>query len=87
MRVGAAVRASLVLGAARPCTTTPRAAGRLPGGGRGGGRELDRCARAREPVLIAAGVLAARGRLDIASVLLVAWRGATAGGIIGWLIG
>lgn len=40
-----------------------------------------------EPVLIAAGVLAAKHKLDIASVLLVAWAGATAGGVGGWLIG
>ena len=40
-----------------------------------------------EPVLIAAGVIAARHRLDIGSVLLVAWAAATVGGIAGWLIG
>lgn len=40
-----------------------------------------------EPILIAAGVLAAKHKLDIASVLVVAWAGATAGGIGGWLIG
>ncbi|MEA2158573.1 MAG: hypothetical protein QOD66_953 [Solirubrobacteraceae bacterium] len=40
-----------------------------------------------EPVLIAAGVFAAKHRLDIASVLLVAWVGATAGGVAGWLLG
>jgi membrane protein DedA with SNARE-associated domain len=40
-----------------------------------------------EPVLIAAGVFAARHRLDIAEVLLIAWAGATAGGVAGWLIG
>jgi membrane protein DedA with SNARE-associated domain len=40
-----------------------------------------------EPVLIAAGVLAAHHKLDIASVLAVAWIGATAGGVGGWLIG
>jgi len=40
-----------------------------------------------EPVLIAAGVLAAQHRLDLATVLVVAWVGATAGGIIGWAIG
>ena len=36
-----------------------------------------------EPVLIAAGVFAAQHKLDIASVLIVAWAGATAGGIGG----
>ena len=40
-----------------------------------------------EPVLIAAGVLAAQHRLDIGGVLLFAWVGATVGGIAGWLIG
>lgn len=40
-----------------------------------------------EPVLIAAGVFAARGRLDITEVLVVAWVAATLGGIAGWLIG
>jgi membrane protein DedA with SNARE-associated domain len=40
-----------------------------------------------EPVLIAAGVLAARHRLQISEVLLVAWIAATLGGIVGWLIG
>lgn len=40
-----------------------------------------------EPVLIAAGVLAAKHQLDITEVVLVAWAAATAGGVIGWLIG
>jgi membrane protein DedA with SNARE-associated domain len=40
-----------------------------------------------ESVLIAAGIFAAKHRLDIAEVLLVAWVAATAGGIAGWLIG
>jgi membrane protein DedA with SNARE-associated domain len=40
-----------------------------------------------EPVLIAAGVLAAKHQLDIASVVFVAWVAATTGGVIGWLIG
>src|SRR5947209_3099851 len=40
-----------------------------------------------EPLLIAAGILAARHQLDLASVLIVAWAGATAGGIAGWIIG
>ncbi|MBV9465268.1 MAG: hypothetical protein JO169_04060 [Solirubrobacterales bacterium] len=40
-----------------------------------------------EPVLIAAGVLAAKHKLDLASVLVVAWGAATAGGVAGWLIG
>src|SRR5205807_9728841 len=40
-----------------------------------------------EPVLIAAGVVAARHKLDIGSVLLIAWLGAAAGGVLGWAIG
>jgi membrane protein DedA with SNARE-associated domain len=40
-----------------------------------------------EPLLIAAGVLAAQHKLDIGSVIFVAWAGATAGGIGGWLLG
>jgi membrane-associated protein len=40
-----------------------------------------------EPVLIGAGVLASEGRLDLAWVLIVAWLGATAGGILGWVLG
>jgi membrane protein DedA with SNARE-associated domain len=40
-----------------------------------------------EPLLIAAGVFAAKHKLDIGEVLLVAWASATAGGILGWLIG
>jgi membrane protein DedA with SNARE-associated domain len=40
-----------------------------------------------EPILIAAGVFAARHHLDIVSVVVVAWLAATAGGTAGWLIG
>ncbi|MGH2869238.1 MAG: DedA family protein [Solirubrobacteraceae bacterium] len=40
-----------------------------------------------EPLLVAAGVLAAQHKLDIGSVIFVAWAGATAGGIGGWLVG
>jgi membrane protein DedA with SNARE-associated domain len=40
-----------------------------------------------EPVLIAAAVFAARHKLDIGSVVVVAFLGALAGGILGWLIG
>jgi membrane protein DedA with SNARE-associated domain len=40
-----------------------------------------------EPVLIAAGVLAAKHKLDLPTVLLVAWVAATTGGILGWAIG
>ncbi len=40
-----------------------------------------------EPLLIAAGVFAAQHKLDIVSVVLVAWLGATCGGVVGWLIG
>lgn len=40
-----------------------------------------------EPVLIAGGILAARGRLDLAEVLVVAWLGAMVGGVSGWALG
>jgi membrane protein DedA with SNARE-associated domain len=40
-----------------------------------------------EPVLIAAGIFAARHKLDISGVLFVAWAGATVGGIVGWVVG
>jgi membrane protein DedA with SNARE-associated domain len=40
-----------------------------------------------EPVLIAAGVFAAKHKLDIAPVVLVAFAAATVGGVVGWLIG
>ncbi|MGH2889656.1 MAG: DedA family protein [Solirubrobacteraceae bacterium] len=40
-----------------------------------------------EPVLLAAGVLAAKHQLDLATVLIVAWLAASAGGIAGWLVG
>jgi membrane protein DedA with SNARE-associated domain len=40
-----------------------------------------------EPVLIAAGVFASKGRLDIGSVLFVAFAAAAAGGVAGWVLG
>jgi membrane protein DedA with SNARE-associated domain len=40
-----------------------------------------------EPVLIAAAVFAAKHKLDIASVVVVAFLGAMSGGILGWLLG
>jgi len=40
-----------------------------------------------EPVLIATAVIAARHRLDLTGVLVVAWFAATIGGIGGWLLG
>jgi membrane-associated protein len=40
-----------------------------------------------ETALIAAGVLAAHGRLDLAEVVAVAFVGATAGGVAGWVLG
>lgn len=40
-----------------------------------------------EPLLIAAGILAAHHKLDIGSVLLVAFAAAWAGGMFGWLVG
>jgi membrane-associated protein len=40
-----------------------------------------------QPALIAAGISAAHGRLDLAAVLAVAWAGAIAGGTGGWILG
>jgi membrane protein DedA with SNARE-associated domain len=40
-----------------------------------------------EAFLIAGGIIAASGKLDIASVIAIAFVGAAAGGIAGWLIG
>ena len=40
-----------------------------------------------EAVLLAAGVFAAKHKLDITPVIAVAFIGATAGGIAGWLVG
>jgi len=40
-----------------------------------------------EAALIAAGIAAARHRVDIGGMIAVAWLGAAAGGTIGWLIG
>jgi membrane-associated protein len=40
-----------------------------------------------EAALIAAGIAAARGKLDISSMLFVAWLGAMVGGGAGWLVG
>jgi membrane protein DedA with SNARE-associated domain len=40
-----------------------------------------------EPVLIAGGIYAARGHVDLAELLLVAWAAATAGGVVGWALG
>ena len=40
-----------------------------------------------EPLLLAAGLLAARHQLDLASVLAVAFLAAVIGGVLGWLIG
>jgi membrane protein DedA with SNARE-associated domain len=40
-----------------------------------------------EPVLVAAGLLAAKHDLSIGGVLVVAWVAATAGGVAGWLAG
>jgi membrane protein DedA with SNARE-associated domain len=37
--------------------------------------------------LVAAAVVAARGHLDIAEVVIVAWAGAVAGGLVGWWVG
>ena len=40
-----------------------------------------------EAAIIAAGIAAARGRLDLASVIASAWFGAAVGGIAGWIVG
>jgi membrane protein DedA with SNARE-associated domain len=40
-----------------------------------------------EPLLIAAGIIAAKHKLDIKPVLLWAFVGAVAGGLVGWLVG
>jgi membrane protein DedA with SNARE-associated domain len=40
-----------------------------------------------EALLIAAGIAAAQRHLDLASVIVVAWLGATAGGMLGWIVG
>ena len=40
-----------------------------------------------EPALIAGAVFAARGRLDLLELLVVAWLGAMAGGLAGWAVG
>jgi membrane protein DedA with SNARE-associated domain len=40
-----------------------------------------------EAALIAAGISAAHHHLDLAAVLAVAWAGACAGGIAGWIVG
>src|SRR6059058_2171381 len=40
-----------------------------------------------EAALIAAGIAAGRGKVDISSILVVAWVGAMVGGAVGWLIG
>ncbi len=40
-----------------------------------------------EAALIAAGISAAHGHLDLALVLAVAWAGASVGGTAGWIVG
>ena len=40
-----------------------------------------------EPVIVAAGVFAAKHKLDISPVVFWAWIGAVVGGLAGWLIG
>ncbi len=40
-----------------------------------------------EPVLIAEAIFAAKHDLDISSVIIVAWLGASVGGIGGWVVG
>jgi membrane protein DedA with SNARE-associated domain len=40
-----------------------------------------------EAALIAAGISAAHGHLDLASVIAIAWAGAAVGGTAGWIVG
>jgi membrane protein DedA with SNARE-associated domain len=40
-----------------------------------------------ESLLLAAGIFAAKHKLDLTPVLAVAWVGATVGGVVGWLFG
>lgn len=40
-----------------------------------------------EAALIAAGIAAARGRVDLASMMATAWFGAMLGGVAAWLVG
>lgn len=40
-----------------------------------------------ESLLLAAGIFAAKHKLDLSPVLAVGWAGATVGGIVGWLFG
>jgi membrane protein DedA with SNARE-associated domain len=40
-----------------------------------------------EPLVVAAGVFAAKHKLDLAPVIFWAWIGAMVGGVIGWLLG
>jgi membrane-associated protein len=40
-----------------------------------------------EALLIAGGIIAAAGKLDIVSVIAIAFAGAVVGGIVGWMIG
>ena len=40
-----------------------------------------------EPLVVAAGVFAAKHKLDLSPVIFWAWIGATIGGVIGWLLG
>jgi membrane protein DedA with SNARE-associated domain len=40
-----------------------------------------------EAALIAAGIAAAHGRVDVAGMIFAAWAGAMAGGTVGWLVG
>ena len=73
---------------APPAPPFPRLAGRLSRAWRRGRpRAGPGCPGPGEPVLIAEAVFAARHKLDICSVMLVAWAGAAVGGVVGWLVG
>jgi membrane protein DedA with SNARE-associated domain len=40
-----------------------------------------------EAALVAVGIAAAHGKVDLASMVFVAWAGAMVGGAVGWLVG
>lgn len=40
-----------------------------------------------EAALVAVGIAAAHGKVDLTSMIVVAWAGAMAGGLLGWLVG
>jgi membrane protein DedA with SNARE-associated domain len=87
LRVGAAVRTSLLLAAATPVRHVHGPPVDYLGLAVAAGASWAGVPGPGEPVLIAAAVYAARHRLDITEVLIVAFGAALLGGIGGWLIG